>query len=71
MFDHVMEHFENQADLAKQLGVSRPAVTIWKGLDSFPPMQCIAIERLTNGKIKASDLILHYYGLTDVFKNRK
>ncbi len=63
MFKQVMEHFDNQVDLARQLGVTKAAISKWKSDNAFPPRQCLVIERLTNGKVSAADLILHYYNI--------
>lgn len=62
MFNEVVKYFGSQAELSRAMGVSRAAVAQWKSLGGFPPGQCFMIEELTEGKFKAKDLILNYYG---------
>ena len=57
-FEEVIEHFGNQANLARELGVTRQAITLWKVLDAIPPGNAVEIERITNGKFKAVDLVI-------------
>lgn len=63
MIKLVVEHFGSQSELAKALGVSRSAVTQWCEIGAFPPQRCFEIEKVSNGKFKARDLILNYYGI--------
>lgn len=52
----VIDYFGSRAALAKALGVSPPAVTIWCSLGRLPGERAIQIERLTAGVIRAIDL---------------
>ena len=56
IIDRILNRFGNKAALAEALGVSRAAVTQW-GCDGVPPAQAIKIELLTDGDIKAIDII--------------
>lgn len=56
-FEQVIEHFGNQSKLALALGVTRQAVALWKIEGSIPPGNAVQIERLTEGKFKAIDLV--------------
>lgn len=53
-----VSHFGTQAALAKALGYEdRRNVTNWvNGVHPFPPGHCVAIERLTEGKITRKQL---------------
>ena len=55
--DDVIEHFGNQAELAKQLKVDPAAVSQWLANGYWPPRRAIEIEMITGGKFKAVDLI--------------
>lgn len=52
--DVVVIYFGSKNKLAKELGISRPAVARWK--DYVPKGRAYQIEVLTNGKLKAEDL---------------
>ena len=56
-FETVIEHFGNQANLARELDVTRQAITLWKIGGIIPPAQAVEIERITDGKFKAVDLV--------------
>lgn len=56
MIDKVIAHYGSKMALAKALGVSPPAVTLWCQLDRIPPRRAIQIERMTAGKFKAVDI---------------
>lgn len=49
-------HFGNKAKLAKALNISKSAITQWP--DDVPELRAFQIERLTNGKLKATALQL-------------
>lgn len=53
----LIEHFKNQAALADALGVSPVAVHFWVQQDALPPKRAMQIERLTEGKFKADELV--------------
>jgi len=55
VFEKIINHFETHANLARALGVSRVAVTLW-GMQGIPPQRAIDIERITGGKFKAIDI---------------
>jgi DNA-binding transcriptional regulator YdaS (Cro superfamily) len=57
-FEKVVEHFGSQANLARELCVTRQAITLWKVLGAIPPGNAVEIERITNGKFKAVDLVI-------------
>lgn len=47
----------SNTELAKLLGVTQSAVSMWKsGERQVGPRHCKAIQRLTKGKVKAKDL---------------
>lgn len=56
-FEEVFNHFGSQNKLAGILDVSTQAVSHWKKNGSFPAKQAVEIERLTEGKFKAVDLV--------------
>ena len=56
----VIEHFGNQAELAKALKIDPAAVSQWLSNGYMPPRRAIEIEMMTDGKFKAVDLIGGY-----------
>lgn len=56
-YEKVIAYFGSQVKAAKALGISPAAIAQWKG-KAIPPRRAIQIEALSQGKIKASDLIL-------------
>jgi transcriptional repressor of cell division inhibition gene dicB len=54
-YNTVLSHFGNQNKLAKALGISKQAVNSWAG--KIPKLRAFEIEKITSGKIKASDLL--------------
>lgn len=50
----VITYFGSKSQLAKELGISRPAVARWK--EYIPRGRAYQIEVLTKGKFKAKDL---------------
>ena len=54
--DNVIKYFGSQAALAKALKVDRAAVSQWLK-NGIPPKRAIEIEILTNGELKAGNLI--------------
>ena len=55
MFEKLISHFGSHANLARALGVTRVAVTLW-GTEGIPAGRAIQIERITGGKFKAVDI---------------
>jgi len=53
----IVEYFGSQAKMAKELKVSRAAVSHWCRDKAIPPARAIQIEAMTKGEIKAIDLI--------------
>lgn len=53
--------FNGQAALADALDVTQPAVSNWL-TRGVPLKKAVLIERITNGKIKASDLCPEAFG---------
>jgi len=56
MLDEIIKHYGGKLALAKALGVSAPAVTLWCQLGRIPPRRAIEIEKMTAGKFKAVDI---------------
>lgn len=54
--DAVIAHFGTQADFARALGVSCAAVSQWVQARTMPPARALAVERLTQGGIRASEI---------------
>jgi len=52
----VVDHFGSRSEMAKVMGVSPPAVTIWCSLGRLPGERAIQIERLTGGLFRAVEL---------------
>jgi len=53
----VIQHFGGQSKLAAALGISQVAVHFWVREDALPAKRAIQVERITNGKFKAADLV--------------
>lgn len=53
----LLEHYESQYKLAKRLNVSRAYVCQWFAVGKVPPLMAIEIEKDTQGKFKAIDLV--------------
>ncbi len=48
----ILAHFGTQANLANQLGVSRPSVNVWfKRGQPIPALRAIEISQMMNGSI--------------------
>ena len=55
--DEMIKHFGNQSNLARALNITRSAVSQWLIEDIVPPAKAIRIERLTDGKFKANNMV--------------
>ena len=44
-FEKVVEHFGSQANLARELNVTRQAITLWKVSGFIPSGNAVEIER--------------------------
>lgn len=54
-FEQVLDHFGGTHEsLANALGITREAVTMWRG--EIPEARAFQIEVLSGGKLKAADL---------------
>jgi len=56
MLDELFLHFGSQSALARRLGISPAAIAQWL-VDGVPPARAIEIEKMTDGKFKAVDLV--------------
>jgi DNA-binding transcriptional regulator YdaS (Cro superfamily) len=56
MLNKIFKHFGSAKALADELGISQSAVSQWQDT-GIPPTRAIEIERLTDGKIKATDIM--------------
>ena len=56
MLDELFLHFGSQSALARRLGISPAAIAQWL-VDGVPPARAIEIEKITDGKFKAVDLV--------------
>ena len=59
--DAMIKWFGSQAEIAKQLGVTRSAVTQWVRSEAIPPQRAIQIEALTKGQLKAVELVANTF----------
>ena len=57
VFVQMVAHFGCQSDLARQLGVTRSAVSQWRRRKRIPPAHAVKIEMLSDGEFKAVDLV--------------
>lgn len=57
IFDALIKHFGSQNKLAGELDISSVAVGYWFKERKIPPYRAIQIEKLTEGKFKAQELI--------------
>ena len=57
-FNSIFEHFGGQNKLAGILDVSTQAISAWKYVGYIPANNAVEIERITEGKFKAADLVI-------------
>lgn len=57
MIEKVIEYFGGTSKTAKALGVEPAAVSQWIAKNEIPPKRAIEIERLTDGALRAVDMI--------------
>jgi DNA-binding transcriptional regulator YdaS (Cro superfamily) len=57
IFAQMVAHFGCQSDLARQLNVTRSAVSQWRRRKRIPPAHAVKIEMLSDGEFKAVDLV--------------
>lgn len=56
-FKELFEHFGSQNKLAGVLDVSTQAISAWKYEGYIPAYNAVKIERISEGKFKAVDLV--------------
>ena len=64
MLEDIVKWFGNQRAMAKCLGVTDVAVSLWKK-EGIPAMRAIEIEEMTRGHFRAVDIINNNNGLGD------
>ena len=52
----VVNYFGGRKEMARQLGVTLPAIYYWLQRGWMPANQCIKVEQLSGGKFKATEL---------------
>lgn len=58
ILDDVVAWYGSQAQMARRLGVSAPAINIFvQKFGYLPPLRAIQVERQSGGKFRAIDLI--------------
>ena len=54
----IFDYFKTQSDLARAMGTSRQHVNWWlTGIRKIPTVHALKIEQLTQGQIRAFDLL--------------
>lgn len=48
-----IKHFETQVALARAVGVTQPAVSMWLKRGGIPALQQLKLQAITNGVLKA------------------
>ncbi len=51
--DEVLDHYKTQTALARKLGITKAAVSLWAQSKKIPLLRQFQIESLTRGKLKA------------------
>lgn len=57
MIQKIVDWFGSQAEMARQLGVDRSAVTHWLNKGALPPKRAIEVEKLSAGLFRAVDIM--------------
>lgn len=57
MIEDIIKWFGSKSKMARRLGVDRSAVTHWQQKGSLPPMRAIQVERISDGKFRAVDIM--------------
>lgn len=55
--EDAIEWAGSKSELARKLGVSKPAVSAWVKQKGLPAGRAIDLERLSGGRLKAVDLV--------------
>jgi hypothetical protein len=55
--DDLLDHYKNQAEIARALDVAQPSVFLWFKTGVIPPIRQLQIEQQTRGVIKADPSI--------------
>jgi DNA-binding transcriptional regulator YdaS (Cro superfamily) len=62
-FQKVIDHFSTQVAVAKALGITQPAVALWRIRKRIPALRQLQIERASKGRLKASAAARRELGL--------
>lgn len=57
MIGDIIKELGGTVKVARMLDVTPASVSQWINKDTIPPLRAIQLEKVTDGKIKASDLI--------------
>lgn len=57
MIEDIIKWFGSKSKMARSLGVDRSAVTHWRQKGNLPPMRAIQVERISDGKFRAVDIM--------------
>lgn len=52
-----LDHFGNQAAIAKAVGISQPSVFLWFKHGRIPDLAQLKIEHITRGELRADETI--------------
>ncbi len=63
--DTAIAHFGSQAEIARVMGVSSQNVYNWCQRGTFPSSLALKVERLSNGAVKARDVLIENEALLD------
>lgn len=57
MFEAAVAFYGSYIGLSRLFGVSRAACAQWKAAGGFPPLRALQIEKISNGRFKALDIV--------------